>query len=107
MPSETRRHQLYHELRGLLTKESVDELMESLPPMGGASLATKDDVAALREQVDALGTALRSDLGGDIALLRGEMHTEMSLLRKDLITWMIGIMVAFTGVMVAMLALLR
>ena len=58
MPDERRRQQLYEELGGILTKESADELMSYLPPVGWADVATKADLGALR-----------AELKGDIAKL--------------------------------------
>jgi hypothetical protein len=60
MADERQRHQLYDELGALLTKESVDELMSYLPPVGWADVATKADLGALR-----------AELKGDLAKLDG------------------------------------
>ena len=62
MPDERRRQQLYEELGGILTRESTDELMSYLPPVGWADVATKADLGALR-----------AELKGDIAKLDGRL----------------------------------
>jgi hypothetical protein len=67
MPDERRRHQLYQELGGLLTQDSVDELMNYLPPVGWADVATKADLGILRGDIEAL----RAELKGDMAKLEG------------------------------------
>ena len=60
MPDERRRHQLYLELRGLLTRDSADLLMSYLPPVGWADAPTKADLGALCREIDALRAELRA-----------------------------------------------
>ena len=101
-PSKAQRLQLYEELVKKFGDEPAMTLMESLPPVDWHELATKDDLAALEERVNArfevvdaridtgLGgvrgevAALRVELGaridtglagvrGEVAELRGEM----------------------------------
>jgi len=45
MADERRRHLLYEELGTILTKDSVDELMSYLPPVGWADVATRQTSA--------------------------------------------------------------
>ena len=76
MTDERRRHQLYEELGTVLTKDSVDELMSYLPPVGWADVATKADVGMIRTEMDALRAELRGEMAevrGEMAELRGEM----------------------------------
>ena len=90
-PSKAQRLQLYEELVKKFGDEPAMTLMESLPPVDWHELATKDDLAALEERVnarfevvDARFDALRVELGaridtglagvrGEVAELRGEM----------------------------------
>ena len=69
MPSERHRHQLYEEAKQALSVESADELMSSLPPVGWADVATKDDVAMIRLEMDAF----RAEIRGDMARLEGRL----------------------------------
>ena len=72
-PSEAQRLQLYEELVKKFGDEPAMTLMESLPPVDWHELATKDDLAALEERVnakfevvDARFDALRVELGARI-----------------------------------------
>ena len=57
--SERTRHQLYEAARGTLGDDGAYTLMELLPPVGWADVATKHDLAALEERlglrIDGLG----------------------------------------------------
>ncbi len=60
MPDDRLRQQIYEELGGLLTRETVDGLMSYLPPVGWADVATKTDLGGLQ-----------AELKGDMAKLEG------------------------------------
>ncbi len=76
--TEETRYQLFQRAEQVLGKDEVATLMELLPPVGWADVATKRDLdhqrVALTADIDAMGAALRSeihDLGTD---LRSEIH---------------------------------
>jgi hypothetical protein len=48
------------------------------------TLATKHDVLMLQQRIDALGAELRSDLGGKMDALAGQLRAEMAKLGGDL-----------------------
>ena len=50
--SEESRHHLYEHLRQLLGREDATVLMEHLPPLGWADVATKRDLDALEQRAD-------------------------------------------------------
>ena len=52
-PTEAERFELREGLRDVLEEEHVTTLMESLPPMDWHELATKSDLAALEERMNA------------------------------------------------------
>ena len=105
-PSKAQRLQLYEELAKKFGDEPAMTLMESLPPVDWHELATKDDLAALEERVnakfevvDARFDALRVELGARIdtgltglgakidtglADLRGETKLDMARLTRDM-----------------------
>lgn len=49
---ERTRHQLYLRLESVLGNEEATTLMEHLPPVGWADVATKHDLQALEERID-------------------------------------------------------
>ena len=55
--TEEDRYRLYQRLEGVLNPEEARILMEHLPPVGWADVATKQDLEMLRLEV-------RADLGG-------------------------------------------
>lgn len=57
--TEENRHRLYQRLEQVLGREEATTLMEHLPPVGWADVATKRDV-------DHLGAELRAELRADI-----------------------------------------
>jgi len=67
--SEESRHHLYQRLEAVLGPQEATTLMEHLPPVGWADVATKQDLATLRIATNAAIEGLRAEVGG----LRGEV----------------------------------
>jgi hypothetical protein len=74
---ERARHQLYRRLEEVLGTDEATVLMEHLPPVGWADVATKRDLEHLR-----------SDLRGDLAELEAKITHRMTAL---VLTGMIGV----------------
>ena len=90
-PSKAQRLQLYEELVKKFGDEPAMTLMESLPPVDWHELATKDDLAALEERVNARFEVVddRIDTGlagvrGEVTALRGEMRGEIGEMRGEI-----------------------
>ena len=84
--TEDDRHELYEGLIELLGRERATTLMEHLPPVGWADVATKRDLdqqsALLRGEADRL----RHDMETRFANLRGETQTGFAGVRHDMQT---------------------
>ncbi|MBI2711020.1 MAG: hypothetical protein HYX34_15220 [Actinobacteria bacterium] len=59
---ERARHDLYLAFESLLGSERADHLMEMLPPVGWADVATKSDLHGLEERMDLRFQATAGDL---------------------------------------------
>lgn len=82
--TEESRHKLFQRLEEVLGPEQATTLMEHLPPVGWADVATKRDLEALavatKRDLDALAVQLR----GEMAELRGELRGEIGTLRGEI-----------------------
>ena len=72
-PSKAQRLQLYEELVKKFGDEPAMTLMESLPPVDWHELATKDDLAALEERVNAKFEVVDARIDTGLAGVRGEV----------------------------------
>jgi hypothetical protein len=85
---ERKRHALYERLDELLDGEHADTLMELLPLVGWADVATKQDVTALAQEMGLRFEAMDHKLVAMEARLRSDWRTELhAALRSQ--TWSI------------------
>ena len=84
------RHDLHTRLAEILGEDHANTLMEHLPPVGWADVATKRDLdnveVALSGDIANLGTQLRSELAAQGSELRGEIATLGTELRREITT---------------------
>ena len=83
--TEKHRHELFNEVERVLGERHAETLMELLPPVGWAEVATKHDLEALRREM-----ATKDDL-----------HA----LRRDMVGWLlaaVGIQTATIGLLVSL-----
>jgi len=85
---ERSRHELYLRLEDALGPEPANTLMEHLPPVGWADVATRHDLETqmglLRTDLEAQMGLLRTDLEAQVGTLRTDLEAQMGLLRTDL-----------------------
>jgi len=80
---ERRRHEMYLSLERVLGREAADALMEHLPPVGWADVATKSDLESTKNAILAeLHRSQRNLAVGMVtvfSLLNGIMFTALKL----------------------------
>lgn len=71
---ERKRHALYRRLETLLGDDHADTVMELLPPVGWADVATRADLHALEARMDLRFEAVEARVDKGFAELRAELH---------------------------------
>jgi chromosome segregation ATPase len=119
------------DLANLATKEQVNNIEKTMATKGDiadlrteiAELRTelKGDIAELRTELKGEIAELRTELKGEIAELRTELKGDISGLRAELtgvkdmikdlqinlVKWIVGLMIAFSGIIFAGIQLLK
>jgi hypothetical protein len=86
--TEKSRHELYRRLEEILGPDEANTLMEHLPPVGWADVATKEDLHQLETRLDARFEVFEFKLRSEMANLGSDLRTEMAKLGSDLRTEM-------------------
>jgi len=86
--TEDKRHDLFEALVEVLGREKATTLMEHLPPVGWADVATKRDLdhqsTVTRHDVEVEAARLRSEMQTGFADVRSEMHTGFAEMRGEI-----------------------
>lgn len=100
--SERSRHALYEAARSRLGDDAAETLMELLPPVGWADVATKHDLLELERRIDlrfegfahrfegfehrfeAMESRLVAKLHQEIALVRRDVGSEIGAVRQEI-----------------------
>ena len=82
--TEASRFQLRTAIGLILSEEAADTLMELLPPVGWADVATKTDIQHLRDELKSDINSLRVATKTDIQHLRDELKSDINSLRNEL-----------------------
>ena len=91
---ERSRHDLYVRLEGLLGPEPASTLMEHLPPVGWADVATKRDLQVLADQMNQRFETLEWKL---LATFRGELQTALTSQTRQLTITLFGAVFGAAG----------
>jgi hypothetical protein len=83
---ERTRHALYLRLEAVLGPAEAETLMEHLPPVGWADVATTRDVDSLRAATGRDVEILRAEMEHGFSQLRGEMQAGLGLVRGEMVT---------------------
>ena len=95
--TEASRFQLRTAIGQILDEEAADTLMELLPPVGWADVATKTDIQHLRDEMQHL----RNELKGDMLNLQLTIEVNVRKLIHEQTKWLITTMIAMNAVTVA------
>ena len=95
--TEASRFQLRTAIGLILSEEAADTLMELLPPVGWADVATKTDIQHLRDEMQHL----RDELKGDMLNLQLTIEVNVRKLIHEQTKWLITTMIAMNAVAVA------
>ena len=82
--TEASRFQLRTAIGQILSEEAADTLMELLPPVGWADVATKTDLQHLRDELKGDINSLRVATKTDLQHLRDELKSDIDSLRNEL-----------------------
>jgi len=99
--TEASRFQLRTAIGQILNGEAADTLMELLPPVGWADVATKTDLQHLRDELKSDIQSLRNELKGDMLNLQLTIEVNVRKLIHEQTKWLITTMIAMNAVTVA------
>ena len=103
MIDERTRHEMYLGHEEKLGTLVADAVMQHLPPIGWADVATKHDLAGLEERIDLRFQVV--DLG--FSALEARMSGAIEAAQRRMIQWTVGTMIALTTVFTAVGAIAR
>ncbi len=99
--TEESRYQLFQRLEELLGSERVATLMELLPPVGWADVATKRDLDQLRAGIDSRIDALDAKIDAKVDGLGLELRAEMFREQRNQTLAIIGANTTITALLLA------
>ena len=108
--SEQDRHRLYGRLEEILGADEAATLMEHLPPVGWADVATKRDLDALEARLTGRFDSKIGALEGKIGAVEGKIGAvegKIGAQTRTLIFSVLGLQFSFVGLLGGMIALLR
>lgn len=94
--NERTRHELYEAVRRTLGDEPAETLMQMLPPVGWADVATKHDLSALETGLRGEFHALEVKFDGLKPMIQAEIRGEIN----RLIFWLVPVLLAYGAALV-------
>jgi hypothetical protein len=106
---EKQRHDLFTKLEETLGPDAAT-LMDMLPPVGWADVATKHDIAALRQELSGVRNDIqrlerRFDGLGDVFATKAELHQELRGQTRTFVAWMVTSQATLAGVVAMIVSL--
>jgi hypothetical protein len=109
--SEYERHQVFNWFEEHMGSERAATMMNLVPPVGWAEIATKHDLAELEDRLTARFDARFGVLDGRFEALESRFDSKLDRLRSDLqrtfVTWLFLSQAAVIAAVGVLLALLR
>ena len=99
--TEASRFQLRTAIGQILSEEAADTLMELLPPVGWADVATKTDLQHLRDELKGDIRNLREELKADMLNLQLTIEIAIEKRIHEQTKWLITTVIAMNTVMLA------
>lgn len=104
--TEHTRHQLHQALIESLGEEEAATLMEHLPPVGWADVATKTDIDNLRTATKTDIENLRTSLSDRMDKMAADLRTEMANQFREAQRWTLTTMFGLTALATTVLGVI-
>lgn len=92
--NEATRHQLHEAARAAFGDDAAVTLMEMLPPVGWADVATKRDLDHLEERIDTRFEQMDTRLFNFEERMDLRMDAKLAKLQNRMTMWFVGVLVA-------------
>jgi hypothetical protein len=99
--TEERRHRMYSTLEDVMGHDDATTLIDHLPPVGWADVATKHDLAVLKDDLRALEDRLEQRFEALEHRIEAKLHREISSMKSLVITSIVASNATVAGVIVA------
>ena len=102
---ERARHHLFLRVEEELGPEAAETMMQLLPPVGWADVATKEDLRRLEERMALRFEVIRTEMESMESRIEGEMHQAMNAQFRNLMVLCTGLVVSVGGIAFAAVGL--